>query len=96
MLRLCRDHLFQAPSSLLFIVLPTPCVANSRYMTPDTFKDLVHALGFRLVKERSRPGSKVTYWLWRFEGEIAGDVSEWRTKRLRNDGPKRNNFAILI
>lgn len=95
MLQLCRAQLRQNPESLLFVVLPSPCVNNSRYMTADAFKALVQALGFRLLREKCRPGGKVGYWLWRWEEE-QGDTSEWQTKRLRNDGPKRNNFAILV
>lgn len=96
MLRLCRAQLRQNPSSLLFIVLPTPCVTNSRYTTLDAFKRLVEALGFRLLREKCRPGGKVAYWLWRWDESGEADVSEWKTKQLRNEGPKRNNFAILV
>lgn len=98
MLKLCRLQLRPRPSSLLFVVLPFPCVSNSRYLTGDTFKALVSALGFELVQERWHPKSKVAYWLWRWKEEVApqATLATWTTKTLVNEGPKRNNFTVLI
>lgn len=95
MLQLCRAHLHPRPSSMLFIVLPLPCVSNSRYTTVESFKQLVAAVGFKLVEEQWRPQGKVAYWLWRWDGAV-GDTSTFRKKRLLNDGAGRNNFTILV
>ncbi|KAL1406060.1 25S rRNA (adenine2142-N1)-methyltransferase [Vanrija albida] len=95
MLKLCHAQLRSRPSSLLFITLPLPCVANSRYMTHDHFKRLVESIGFTLVKEQWREGGKVACWLWRRREE--GSVpAEFGSKKLLNDGKKRNNFTILV
>ncbi|KAL7421307.1 25S rRNA (adenine2142-N1)-methyltransferase [Cryptotrichosporon argae] len=99
MLQLCRAQLRQAPSSLLFIVLPTPCVANSRYTTPASFAALVRSLGFELRHERTRAGGKVSYWLWAWRKRTPADADaarDWAAKRVLADGPKRNNFAIVL
>ncbi|BEI99501.1 hypothetical protein CcaverHIS631_0405440 [Cutaneotrichosporon cavernicola] len=82
MLRLCRAHLLPQPSSMLFIVLPFPC-------------QLVTALGFKLEREQWRPHGKVAYWLFRW-CSTTDDVSQFKKKRILNDGPTRNNFTILV
>ncbi|KLT39744.1 putative nucleolus protein [Cutaneotrichosporon oleaginosum] len=95
MLRLCRAHLLPRPSSMLFIVLPFPCVNNSRYTTTESFKQLVTSLGFKLEQEHWRPHGKVAYWLFRWD-VATRDISQFRRKRILNDGATRNNFTILI
>lgn len=95
MLRLCRAHLHPRPSSLLFIVLPLPCVVNSRYTTTESFKRLVTSLGFKLEQEQWRRGGKLAYWLFRWDS-VMGDVSEFKKKLIINDGANRNNFTMLV
>lgn len=95
MLQLCREHLKPRPSSLLFIVLPLPCVTNSRYMTASSFTELVTAVGFTLVKKQWKDGGKVAYWLFQW-APTSGALHRWSSKRLINDGPGRNNFSIVV
>lgn len=97
MLQLCHGHLKPHTSSLLFVVLPLPCVTNSRYTTVESFRQIVTAVGFSLVKEQWREGGKVAYWL--FRRVPAGPpvkLEDWSTKKLINDGPGRNNFSIIF
>jgi 25S rRNA (adenine2142-N1)-methyltransferase len=98
MLQLCRAQLRPSPNSLLFIVLPLPCVTNSRYTTVESFNTLVADVGFELMHERWKPNGKVAYWLWRWREHPAParDLRRWNKKTLRNDGKTRNNFAILL
>jgi len=96
MLQLCRAQLKPQPSSLLFIVLPLPCVTNSRYTTVESFNALVADVGFELVHQRWKPNGKVAYWLWRWSDNAALDLRRWKKKQLRNDGKTRNNFTVLI
>lgn len=97
MLQLCREHLKPIPSSLLFVVLPLPCVTNSRYMTATSFSELVTALGFQLVKQQWKEGGKVAYWLFQWAPAAPPEALQpWATKRLVNDGPGRNNFSIIV
>ncbi|CAE6410835.1 unnamed protein product [Rhizoctonia solani] len=68
MLSIVHDIL-RPPSSpanggLLFLVLPTPCVANSRYMTSAHLVSFCTQLGFTLLRDRCKPGGKVAYWLF--------------------------------
>ncbi|WVQ75442.1 hypothetical protein IAR50_005067 [Cryptococcus sp. DSM 104548] len=95
MLYAMRSQLKQRDSSLLFLVLPLPCLNNSRYLTKPAFVQLMKVVGFDLVQERFKPNGKVGYWLWQW-AESEGDVSPWRKKAIMTDGPKRNNFAIIL
>jgi 25S rRNA (adenine2142-N1)-methyltransferase len=96
MLRLCRAQLKPSPASLLFIVLPLPCVTNSRYTTVESFNALVADVGFELVHERWKPNGKVAYWLWRWSPDVAMDTRKWKKKTLKNEGKTRNNFTVLL
>lgn len=97
MLQLCREHLKPNSSSLLFVVLPLPCVTNSRYMTATGFSELVTAVGFRLVKQQWKEGGKVAYWLFQWAPTGPQEaLQRWSSKRLVNDGPGRNNFSIVV
>lgn len=54
-------------------------------------------VGFELVKERWKNGGKVGYWLWgRREPVIPTVKGRWDRKRVVLDGPKKNNFTILL
>ncbi|KAF8717809.1 hypothetical protein RHS02_09265, partial [Rhizoctonia solani] len=59
-----RPPCSQANGGFLFLVLPTPCVANSRYMTSDHLVSVCAQLGFTLIRDRCKPGGKVAYWLF--------------------------------
>ena len=91
-----HDHLSQKTSSLLFLVLPLPCVRNSRYLSIESLKGIMRCVGFELVQERWKEGGKVGYWLWSWASPDHSDQSRWKRKTLEKDGPKRNNFAIVL
>ncbi|KXT13683.1 hypothetical protein AC579_8107 [Pseudocercospora musae] len=77
---------------MLFLVLPAPCVLNSRYFDDERLEKIMGSLGYVLVK---RKGSrKLVYWLWELRrepkmGEVFGKV------KVR-DGPGMNNFYIEL
>ena len=56
----------------------------------------MRAVGFELVKERNKVGGKVAYWLWAWRTRPTSIEDRWGKKRLEMDGPKRNNFAVLL
>ncbi len=95
MLCLIHEHLLPSPSSYLFMVLPLPCIANSRYITPERFAELLRTVGFEQVKSRWKVGGKVAYWLFRWAAPQAGS-DRWRSKKVVNEGKRRNNFAIVL
>lgn len=76
----------------LFLVLPAPCVTNSRYLTEARLVDIMQSLGYALTAKKQ--SSKLLYYLWRF---CAADVRDARAfaKVELYPGKRRNNFAIV-
>ncbi|KAG8706869.1 hypothetical protein FRC08_000823 [Ceratobasidium sp. 394] len=107
MLRICHDILRptdpQTPKprhgGLMFLVLPTPCVTNSRYMTAEHLVSICSHIGFTLLQERCKPGGKVSYWLFaRTDADRVPSDSDksFRKKVVLREGSDRNNFSILL
>ncbi|CAE7087449.1 unnamed protein product [Rhizoctonia solani] len=102
MLRIAHDILRPPNSSakggMLFLVLPAPCVSNSRYMTPDHLVSICTRLGFTLIRDRCRSGGKVAYWLFvRSDKQTDLETSTNLTKKtVLREGSDRNNFSILL
>lgn len=88
-LQLTEDQRAFFPS--MFLVLPAPCIANSRYMDEKLLAEIMNSLGYVLVKRKLT--SKLIYYLWRLES-----VAEKKRfhKREVNPGGARNNFCILL
>lgn len=77
---------------LLFLVLPAPCVTNSRYLTEERLADIMGSLGYKIVKRKLSP--KLVYELWQYVG---GKVESKAFKKIELlKGGKRNNFAIVL
>lgn len=78
-----------APS--LFLVLPAPCVYNSRYLTDARLGEILSSMGFTLA--RNKQTSKLIFQLW----ELTSDYKPKPfRKEMLNPGKTRNNFAIVI
>lgn len=94
------------PSTYLFVVLPLPCMNNSRYMDTGYFCDMMSCLGYR--KLRYREAKKLVYFLFEHETPVSlTDVSKERVqqqeqqqrfqKRAKlHDKPGMNNFSIVL
>lgn len=98
MLELIRQQLLPSDRSFLFLVLPTACTENSRYMTSEHLQALLRVIGFEQVKKRARPGGKVIYTLWKRQEPTVGSQGGTTFKKrieLRG-GAKRNNFMVLL
>lgn len=82
--------------SRMFIVLPRPCVDNSRYTDHEHFVGLVETLGFRLVVHHY--SAKLAYFLFRRLASVTTivDDKEFTSRRVRNQGPTRNNFSVVL
>ncbi|KAL5334574.1 putative methyltransferase-domain-containing protein [Aspergillus crustosus] len=99
MLKRCVAFLTDSPptgSSLsivpsLFLVLPAPCVTNSRYLTKQRLQDILTSIGFTLAKNKQT--SKLIYQLWEYSGRCE---SKQFKKEILNPGSTRNNFAIVV
>lgn len=76
----------------LFLVLPAPCVMNSRYLNQDRLTAIMQSIGFRL--ESCKMTAKLVYYLWVF-GEVPIKKAVFPKTEL-NPGKSRNNFAIVV
>ncbi|TIB34684.1 hypothetical protein E3P84_01694 [Wallemia ichthyophaga] len=59
---LIRLNTFLKPNGYLFMVLPAPCITNSRYLTRDRFLEMLNTVGFTLLKEKigdTKKGSRI-------------------------------------
>jgi 25S rRNA (adenine2142-N1)-methyltransferase len=77
----------------VFLVLPTPCISNSRYLDQARLQAIMEGLGFALAKVKQTP--RLSYTLWK-RSSIASDVPAAFTKKEIRAGRTRNNFAIVL
>ena len=84
-----KDGIF--PS--LFLVLPAPCVINSRYLDEERLDAIMESLGYKRAKRKL--SSKLIYYLWKYEAGKVGR-SEVFNKLEVKSGKSRNNFAIVL
>lgn len=77
----------------LFLVLPAPCVTNSRYMDEKKLEAIMEALGYVMVKKKL--SNKLVYYLWRMEVPTTKRSLGFKKEELRA-GKTRNNFAIVL
>ncbi|KAF2238480.1 hypothetical protein EV356DRAFT_573087 [Viridothelium virens] len=79
----------------LFLVLPAPCVTNSRYLTEERLEEMMGELGFALVKRKL--SAKLVYFLWRYDGSnTTREEKEVFPKKEIRPGRTRNNFCIVL
>jgi len=91
-------HGFLSDSGYLFLVLPLPCITNSRYLDFDRLNSMMTILGFSLLKERWKTGGKMAYWLFQKSSPppVAKMTEMFSKKMVVREGKDRNNFAILL
>ena len=75
----------------LFLVLPAPCVENSRYLDERRLEDIMQALGLGLL--RRKMSSKLVYYYYRYTGDTT--TKSFSKQEVRKGG-SRNNFAIVL
>jgi 25S rRNA (adenine2142-N1)-methyltransferase len=85
-------HLLASFSSL-FLVLPAPCVTNSRYLDEERLVAIMKAVGYAKVESKST--QRLVYYLWRRDRVCKGTESTFSKKEVRS-GPTRNNFAVVL
>lgn len=82
-----------SPFPGLFLVLPAPCVLNSRYFTEERLNAIMEVLGYKL--ERRKETSKLVYWLYRLVKKVASKQTSFKREEL-NPGGNKNNFSICL
>ncbi|ORX62410.1 hypothetical protein DM01DRAFT_1078103, partial [Hesseltinella vesiculosa] len=93
-----RDFLYSVQNKdrlhHLFVVLPLPCLENSRYMSKEVFQDMMTDMGYTKIDEHF--SNKLAYYLFELKGRPAS-VGPFAKKLLPGkEGGKRNNFSITI
>ena len=79
----------------LFLVLPAPCVENSRYLDETRMVGIMRALGYTLVRRKA--SAKLLCYLWRYDSrDFASDSVDAFKKHEVRKGKDRNNFAIVL
>ncbi|KAK5627949.1 hypothetical protein RRF57_003664 [Xylaria bambusicola] len=77
----------------LFLVLPAPCITNSRYMDEMLLETIMNALGY--IKTYSKVTQKLVYYLWRRTSCAPTKIPIFKKVELRS-GSIRNNFSIAL
>ena len=77
----------------LFLVLPLPCVSNSRYLTEEKLAEIMEGLGFSSRKVKKTV--KLFYSLWNYDPSNTTKVLRFKKEEVRS-GASRNNFAIVL
>lgn len=80
----------------LFLVLPAPCVSNSRYLDGEKLNAIMSSLGYQVTK--SKTTRKLVYYLWTRDVDsppLLRTGAPFTKKELRS-GASRNNFAIVL
>lgn len=80
----------------LFLVLPAPCVSNSRYLDEKKLNTIMESLGYQITK--SKMTQKLVYYLWTrtIDQPPLLSTSMYFTKKELRSGASRNNFAIVL
>lgn len=86
-------HSYLKPSGLLYLVLPLPCIENSRYCDEARLTSILTTLGWTAIKRHD--SKRLTFWLLKREGDGSGDDKKWKKAELRSGG-QRNNFCIIV
>ncbi|KAI8634870.1 putative methyltransferase-domain-containing protein [Xylariaceae sp. FL1651] len=77
----------------LFLVLPSPCVMNSRYMDEPLLERIMNTLGY--VKTFSKVTQKLVYYLWKRISRVSTKIPAFKKAEIRS-GSTRNNFSIVL
>lgn len=77
--------------SSLFLVLPLPCIENSRYCDQKHLESIMTSLGFSPT--RFYPSKKLAYWLFDWNGSVSPVTYP---KTPLHSGSRRNNFAVVL
>ncbi|KAK6541717.1 hypothetical protein TWF694_007510 [Orbilia ellipsospora] len=86
-----KDACWDDSLPALFLVLPAPCVTNSRYLTEKKLGEIMTSLGYEVVRRKLSP--KLVYYLYKYIGNGKGGAFK-KVELL--PGGKRNNFAIVV
>ena len=80
-------------TALLFLVLPAPCVVNSRYFNDERLTLIMASLGYLMLQRKHT--SKLVYYLWQLRDRPASKEMQNFGKVKVRDGGAMNNFHVV-
>ncbi|KAJ2768419.1 25S rRNA (adenine2142-N1)-methyltransferase [Coemansia nantahalensis] len=83
-----------APGGHAFLVLPRPCVDNSRYLDDDRLRAIMLHLGLEQVAAHHT--AKLAHYLYRLSASAGAASGPRFKKKLLHSAPGRNNFSIVV
>jgi len=83
----------QAVYPALFLVLPTPCIANSRYLNEERLTCIMASLGYVLLHVKQT--AKLVYYLWQLRDRAVPEEQNFPKKQV-NAGGGKNNFSVVL
>jgi 25S rRNA (adenine2142-N1)-methyltransferase len=89
MLKLCTRII--AEDGYLFVVLPLPCVMNSRFFSKGLFLTMTESLGFDVKAQHS--SQRLYFAMFQNTGKV--NSKSFPRKNVRK-GDGHNNFSILM
>ena len=92
-----RDRIPERPGPWVYIVLPLPCIENSRYMTESRMnEEIMGGLGYTCVYTKT--SSKLWYAVYEYLGQenTTNPGQAVVKKKQVNPGVHRNNFCISL
>jgi 25S rRNA (adenine2142-N1)-methyltransferase len=78
---------------LLYLVLPLPCITNSRYFSHDHLLAMMDSIGYSKCIDYHH-SNKLAYYLFEMTSKVA-QTPDWKKKILK-DAKGRNNFSIVM
>jgi 25S rRNA (adenine2142-N1)-methyltransferase len=96
--RIDRDAAVQAVFPALFLVLPAPCITNSRYMDEGRLGEIMGSLGYVMLQRKQT--AKLVYYLWQLKSLPSETRTKTKTRKFPkkevNPGAGRNNFSVIV
>lgn len=77
----------------LFLVLPEPCISNSRYLDEKRLEDIMRSLGYE--KAKSKATRRLVYYLWKRTRDMPAFIPDYLKKEIHR-GSSKNNFSIVL
>lgn len=87
------DEQLQQVLPALFLVLPAPCITNSRYMNEERLTCMMGSLGYVMLQRRQT--AKLVYYLWQLRDAPVLEEQTFAKVQV-NPGAGRNNFAVVL
>ncbi|KAJ3113658.1 hypothetical protein HDU96_003097 [Phlyctochytrium bullatum] len=82
---------FLLPKGVLYLVVPLPCVTNSRYLTDERLSSIMTSLGYEEIRRHF--SKKLAHFVYK---KLDSQKRVTFKKQEVNPGAGRNNFAIVL